>query len=392
MNKTYFIINTGSASKKYAFYREGERIFSAHFETEEGKFVATFEMSGKSDKRMVSDKEFSGALAYVLEELSRVGLLSNPTDIAGIGFRIVAPGEYFQKHRLIDDEFLKKLKTEREEAPLHITPMLNELAEARRLFPGISIVGVSDSAFHESLPEQAYTYAISKGMTEKFGIRKFGYHGSSFASIVEKIKKMPGGLPSRLIVCHLGSGSSITAILDGKSIDTSMGLTPLEGIPMGTRVGDIDPGAVIHLAEKMKCTPEELERYFYHQCGMFGVSGASADTRELIALEEKGDARAKLALDIFSYRIQKYIGSYVAVLNGLDMLVFSGTIGERSFITRSRICRNLSALGIVLDEEKNNGLESKDIFIQKEGSPVKIAVVTTDEMGEIARRTEKILG
>ncbi len=393
MEKNYLIINTGSASKKYALYRGGERIFFAHFETEDKKFVATFELSGKTDKRTVSGKEFSGSLAYTLNELSGAAVLSEPKrEISGIGFRVVAPGVYFQTHRLIDDEFLKKMKTETPEAPLHITPMIDELAEARRLLADIPIVGVSDSAFHSTIPERAYTYAIPHGAAEKFGIRKFGYHGSSFASVVEKIKKMPGGLPTRLIVCHLGSGSSITAISNGKSIDTSMGLTPLEGVPMGTRVGDIDPGAVIRLAEKLKYSPEDLERYFYHESGMLGVSGKSNDTRELIALEKEGDAHSKLALDVFAYRVQKCIGSYVAALNGLDMLVFSGTIGERSFVMRSRICGNLNALGIVLDEEKNNGLESQDTFIHKEGSPVKIALVTTDEMLEIAGQTAEALG
>jgi acetate kinase len=202
---------------------------------------------------------------------------------------------------------------------------------------------------------------------------------------------MSGVLPERIIVCHLGSGSSITAIKDGKSIDTSMGFSPLEGVPMSTRVGDIDPGASIHLAESLKLNLEELDRYFYKQSGLFGISGESGDMRELLALGFEGNVRAKLALDTFVYRIQKYIGSYVAALGGLDLLVFSATIGERSFIIRERVCCNLDALGIVLDVGKNSDIVSRDAFVHKEGSRAKIAVVVTDEMGEIARQTAGII-
>ncbi len=385
MERNYFVINTGSASKKYALYRGDKRIFYAHFETEDATFVVTVDCGG-SVRREIPEKDFNNSLEYVYKELVGSGAIADPQrEISAVGFRIVAPGEYFAKHRLIDDEFVKNLKSERDSAPLHIEPMLNELALIRKLLRGIRVIGVSDSVFHATLPDYAYTYAIQHDVAEKFGIRKFGYHGSSFSSVVRKVDALSGKLPSKMIVCHLGSGCSITAIKDGKSIDTSMGLSPLEGVAMGTRVGDIDASAVVRLGEVLKCSFEDLEKFFYTRSGILGISGKSNDIRDLLALEFQGDVRAKLALDVFVYRIQKYIGSYVAVLGGLDMLVFCATIGERSFVMRERICRNLSTFGIVLDEGKNKATVSSDGFIQKEGVPV--AVVVTDEMGEIARET-----
>ncbi|MSR78686.1 MAG: acetate/propionate family kinase [Candidatus Taylorbacteria bacterium] len=388
MERNYFVINTGSASKKYALYRGEKRIFFAHFETEEATFVVTVDCGG-SVKREIPEKDFNNSLDYVYKELVGSGAIADPQkEISAVGFRIVAPGEYFTSHRLIDDEYVKNLKDKRDSAPLHIEPMLNELALVRKLLRGIRIIGVSDSVFHSTLPVHAYTYAIQHDVAEKFGIRKFGFHGSSFASVVRKVGALSGTLPSKMIVCHLGSGCSITAIRDGKSIDTSMGLSPLEGVPMGTRVGDIDPGAVVRLGEVLKCGLEELEKFFYTRSGILGISGKSNDIRDLLTLEFDGDVRAKLALDVFVYRIQKYIGSYVAVLGGLDMLVFCATIGERSFVIRERICRNLSTFGIVLDEGKNKLTVGLDGFLQKSGVPV--AVITTDEMGEIVRETKML--
>ncbi len=392
MEKNYCIINTGSASKKYALYRGDTRVFFAHFETEGGAFVVSIER-GTSERRHITETDFINSFEYLLKELASTGVVADPQKhIAGIGFRIVAPGKYFSEHRLIDDLYVERLRAEKQAAPLHIAPMLLELENVRRLLPAVSVVGVSDSAFHASLPERAFTYALAHDVAEKFDIRKFGYHGSSLSSIVKKTEPLLGRLPARMIVCHLGSGSSITALKDGTSIDTSMGFSPLEGVPMGTRVGDIDPGAVIRVAAVLKCSLEELEQYFYTRSGLLGISGKSNDIRDLLALELQGDMRAKLALDVFVYRIKKYIGAYVAALGGLDALVFSATIGERSFIIRERICHGLDVLGIVLDETKNTGVVSRDGFIHKEGSRARIVVMTTDETGEIARETRALLG
>ncbi|MSU55052.1 MAG: acetate/propionate family kinase [Candidatus Taylorbacteria bacterium] len=391
IEKYYLIVNVGSASKKYALYQGEERKFFAHIEKEKESYVVNINSLDRNEKRIVTDAELADSLKYVLEIVSDFGIMKIPSvELAAVGFRVVAPGTFFLKHGLLDDEYFKKLKLESEEAPLHILSIINELENLKRLLPNILVVGVSDSAFHSTIPESAHTYAISYEVAEKNDIRKFGYHGSSFASVVRKVEKMSGNLPSKIIICHLGSGSSIAAIKDGKCIDTSMGMTPLEGVPMATRVGDIDPGAVIYLCQKLRLTPGELEQYFYTKCGLLGMSGKSNDIRELFSLEAQGDVRVKLALDVLVARIKNYIGSYIATLNGLDMLIFSATIGERSFVMRERICRNMNALGIVLDDEKNNATVSCDGFIHKDGG-VSVAVITTDEMGEIAYQTQKLL-
>jgi acetate kinase len=208
----------------------------------------------------------------------------------------------------------------------------------------------------------------------------------------KKLKNIySGNLPEKIIICHLGGGSSIAAIKNGQSIDTSMGFTPLEGVVMANRAGDIDAGAVIYLSKKLGYKPEEMENYLNTQCGLSGLSGKSNDVKELLEIEKNGDENAKLALEVMVYKIKKYIGAYFAALNGADVLVFSATIGERSAIMRSRICAELENLGIVLDDEKNNKTISMDGFIGKDGAPVKIAVITTDEMGQMAKEVAEIV-
>ncbi|KKS69668.1 MAG: Acetate kinase, partial [Candidatus Azambacteria bacterium GW2011_GWA2_42_62] len=216
--------------------------------------------------------------------------------------------------------------------------------------------------------------------------------GISFESVVGKIKNMNGGnLPEKIIICHLGGGSSVAAVKDGQSIDTSMGFTPLEGIVMANRVGDIDAGAVTYLSKKLGYDMDKMENYLNTQCGLLGLSEKSNDVRELLEMEKSGDKNAKLALEVMVYKIKKYIGAYFAALNGADALIFSGTIGERSAIMRSKICAELENLGIILDDAKNSQTISVDRFINKDKSPVKIAVITTDEMGQIASEAVTVL-
>lgn len=379
--KKIFITNVGSESRKYALYQNGELVFSAHFE-----------------KGKISLQEFENSTEYVVNELISQKLIGEKNEIFAIGFRVVAPGSYFLQNKIIDDEYLKKLETAKEQAPLHINPMLSELKALEQILPGIPIVGVSDSAFHGSLPARARFYGIPKKTAEELDIFRFGYHGISFESIIGKLKNIfsdlsaqAGNLPERIIICHLGGGSSIAAIKGGKSIDTSMGFTPLEGVVMANRAGDIDAGAVIYLSKKFGYGPDEMENYLNTQCGLLGLSGKSNDVRELLEMEKGGDENAKLALEVMVYKIKKYIGAYFAALNGADVLIFSATIGERSAIMRARICAELENLGIVLDNEKNNETISVDGFINKDESPVKIAVITTDEMGQMAKEVVAIV-
>ncbi|MDO8743138.1 MAG: acetate/propionate family kinase [Candidatus Azambacteria bacterium] len=372
----YFIVNVGSESRKYALYQNGERAFSAHFEKKEG-----------------TAQEFENSAEYVINELLSQKLVNDKNEISAIGFRVVAPGSYFLQNKIIDGEYLEKLEAAKERAPLHINPMLAELKALGQILPGVPIVGVSDSAFHGSMPARSRLYAIPKNTAEELDIFRFGYHGISFESIVGKLKNISDGhlppkgaplVPEKIIICHLGGGSSVAAVKDGKSIDTSMGFTPLEGIVMASRVGDIDAGAVTYLSKKLGYGPDEMNDYLNTQCGLLGLSGKSNDVRELLEMEKNGDENAKLALEVMVYKIKKYIGAYFAALNGADVLVFSATIGERSAIMRARICAELENLGIVLDAEKNNKTISIDGFISEDTSPVKIAVITTDEMSQIA--------
>ena len=385
-----FVANTGSASKKYAFYIDASREIVMHFEHEGGGFVVTFIIDGKEEKRSISVNEFHNATEIALNELLVRKIINNKGEINAVGFRIVAPGIYFMKNRVVDGEYMKKLEAAKDEAPLHIGAMLEELANISRILPNVPVVGISDSTFHVDIPERARFYAIPKETAETAGIVRYGYHGISFTSILRKMTAT-AKIPEKIIICHLGSGSSIGAVKGGKSADTSMGFTPLEGIPMATRVGDIDPGAVIYIMKKFGFGPNELEEYLNTHCGLLGLSGQSDDLRTLIDAEKAGDKKAALAIDVLVYKIKKYIGAYTAALNGLDALIFSGTIGERSFFLRSRICRDMDGLGVVLDDERNNNTVSRDGFIQSASSKVKIAVMTTDEMGEIALETAQIL-
>lgn len=378
-------VNPGSASKKFAVYDGDKRVFFAHIETEAGKYLLNLEIGGAEEKQEITETDYRNDVEFILNLAKIRGAIKGKADIAGVGIRIVAPGEYFYSHNIVDAEFENKLTETEEEAPLHIRPILEEVEELNLVLPEIKKIAVSDSAFHAGLPAHARTYAIAKNVAQKYNIYRFGYHGISVQSVIRKIPVFLGELPERVIVCHMGSGASITAVKNGKSIDTSMGFTPLEGLPMGTRVGDIDAGALIYLGEKLNLDYRALEKYLNNQAGFLGISGKTSDVRELLELESKGDPDAALALKIFIYKIQKYIGAYAAAMGGVDLVVFTATIGERSFIMRERIAQGLEFLGIALDSLKNNAPGSDTLIGNK------LAVVATDELGEIAQETIAVL-
>ncbi len=392
MDKKILIINTGSASKKYALYSEGVELFKIHFEKENGNIVATTKTGEQSQEVTVTQAEYDSSLEYLLQVMLTNNVIADKNEISAAGVRIVAPGYYFLANKIINDEYLAKLQEAREQAPLHLKPAMAEIDQLKRVMPGVPMVGVSDSAFHATLPPQARLYNIPEDMASKYGIYRFGYHGISAQSVVAKIKNMMGTVPPRTIICHLGSGSSIHAIKDGASLDTTMGFTPLEGLTMGTRIGNIDAGAVLYLFQKSGMSVGDLETYFNTQCGLFGLSGKTPDIRELVELENAGDQKAKLALDAFVYSVRKYIGAYTAVMGGLDLLVFTATIGERSYVMRNKICEGLANLGVKLNQDKNNQTISADGFINDESAPVKIAVIPTDEMGQMAKETAAVIG
>lgn len=393
------IINTGSASKKYALYEEGKRIYYAHFEMEPadgsggaGGYVVTetfLGVEGKEEKvkTPVSGRVFERAQVRLLDSLMEKKIIKNREDISSIGIRIVAPGEYFLVNRLIDRAYLKMVKQALEKVPLHLGPALAEIKMAGKVFGNVKMVGVSDSAFHKNLPEKAKFYAISMADSRNLGLQKFGYHGISLQSVISQTEIRLGKLPEKTIVCHLGGGASVTALRNGVSVETSMGFTPLDGLVMATRVGEINPGAVLYLADKLGLRLSRLEEYFNEKCGLLGLSGKSGDVRDLLKFEAEGDKDSKLALEIYADRLKKYIGAASAVLGGVDFLIFAGTVGERSFIMRGRICDGLQFLGVDLNMEVNNKSEGVEAEISQPNARVKVLVIKTNEMEEMAKAT-----
>lgn len=385
MAEKILVINPGSASKKYALYEDGRELFYAHFETEAGKILLTTKTPAGEKKQNLEASSFQMAMERALDLMTEKGIIAGKDDLSAVGVRVVAPGDFFLERRPLDEKYFSKLKEISLKAPLHIVPTLKEIEAAVSLFPGLPLFGISDSAFHKRMPTYARNYAIAGEDASRFDIYRFGYHGLSAQSVLRKLEENLGVMPAKVIICHLGGGASVTAVKNAASIENSMGFSPLEGLPMSTRVGNIDAGAIIYLAQKTGLTLAQLEDYFNHKSGLLGLSGKTGDVRELIELEKSGDKKAALALNTFAYAVRKYIGSYFAVLNGLDVLAFSGAIGEHSPIMRARICGNLDALGISLDEEKNNSTVERMDFIHDPGSAVKIIVAPTDEMAEIAR-------
>ena len=367
-------INPGSASRRYALYDGGKELWWAHFEKDDGGFIVKVVENGKPSTVKISKADFDNSVGFFKDKIR---------DASVIGVRVVAPGQYFLENRKIDAGFLKKLKAAKEQAPLHVAPALLEIERVMKILPKAKMFAISDSAFYADMPANAKLYSLPRKVAKKFGIYRYGYHGISIASVVGKIGKISGQMPKRVVICHLGSGSSVAAIKNGAAFDVSMGFTPLEGLPMGTRIGNIDAGAVIYLAKKLKMSPDKLGEFFNHKCGLLGLSGKTSDVRELLDLENKGDAGAAQALNSFVYGVQRLIGAYMATMGGLDLLVFTATIGERSFIMRRRICAGLDGLRVKLDAHKNDTAVSRDEFINAIDSPVKIAVIVTDELKEI---------
>lgn len=394
MEKKLLAINVGTASKKYAFYLGAQELVSSHFEKENGGFIVTHkDKEGKESKISITEADFQNSSAKEIDFLITSGLIKDKSEINAVGFRIVCPGEFFNQTRKIDIEYRQKMKADVFKAPLHIAAISDEVEKFANIFSNIQMFGISDGAFHTTLVKEAKYYAMANDVAKEFDIQRFGYHGISMQSVLKKLNVLFGKILPNIIICHLGSGSSITAIKDGKSFDTSMGFTPLEGLVMSTRVGDIDAGALVYLMRAKNFSPDQLNEFLNKKCGLLGLSGKSDDIRELITLEEKGDEQAKLALNLWAYRVKKYIGSYILALGGLDVLVFTATVGERSWIMRQRILQGLENLGFTIDDVKNKKITetNSEGEIQKDGSQIKIMVIKTDEMEEIAMEVKRLM-
>ena len=333
-------------------------------------------------------------IEYILGVLTskKHGCLSGLEELDAVGHRVVHGGERFNSSVLLTEEVLAEVVKCIDIAPLHNPPNLKGIRAMEELIPGIPQVGVFDTAFHQTMEPKAYMYGIPYALYKKYGIRRYGFHGTSHRYVTKRACDLLGVdyKTQKIISCHLGNGASVAAIKNGESFDTSMGFTPIEGLIMGTRCGDLDVGIVQYIMEKEEIGIKTANILFNKHAGMLGISGVSSDMREIEMAKEKGDERSKLALEMYDYRVKKYIGSYIAAMGGLDILIMTGGIGENSDTTRKGVCSDLDYLGISLDYEKNNGFRSEGI-ISTSDSKVKIMVVPTDEELVIALDTEGIV-
>ena len=354
------VVNAGSSSLKYQLFDtvSGDVLAKGICERIGIDGALTHKVPGKEPYSVeISLKNHTEATRAVVEALCSAehGCIGSMDEIEAVGHRIVHGGAYLKESVLVDDEVIKKLEGCLDIAPLHTAAHLMGIRGCMEAMPNKPQVLVIDTAFHSTMPKQAYTYPLPKEMCEKYHIRRYGFHGTSHRYVSGEMIKLldKPAEETKIITCHLGNGSSISAVKGGKVIDTSMGFTPLDGFIMGTRCGSIDPAIVPFIMEKEGFTPDQMNNFMNKQCGLLGVSGSSSDCRDLGDKVAAGDEDAKLAIDILTYQIKKFIGAYTAAMNGLDALVFTAGIGENRDEIRSAACRDMEYLGIILDEEKN---------------------------------------
>jgi acetate kinase len=374
------VINAGSSSLKY-------QIIDSNTEQMLGK--GNIERIGVAGS---SIKNHTDALRLMVDTVIEKGIIKDINEISAVGHRVVHSGEDFTESVVITKEVMDICKKNIPLAPLHQPANIACIESCLKLLPNAPSVAVFDTAFHATMPKHAYMYAIDYADYEKYKIRKYGFHGTSHKYVSTEAIRLLGKQKSKIITCHLGNGSSMAAVVDGKCIDTTMGLTPLEGLIMGTRSGDIDPAVIPFLMEQKGMTAEAVTNYLNKQCGFLGISGLS-DSRDISAKAFAGDERAKLTIEMFAYRIKKYIGAYSCAMGGLDAIVFAGGIGENGNEMREPVCRGLEGLGVKLDYNKNNTAPRGQISeIQAEGSKVKIFIIPTNEELVIARDVKRLVG
>ena len=393
------VINSGSSSLKYQLIdMETEGVVAKG--TCERIGIPGSKLTHKANgQEFVYEQEMPDhnvAVSLVLNALTdeKAGVLASMDEIDAVGHRAVASGEVFKKTTLVTDETIAQMEELCDLAPLHNPAALIGVKACRAAMPKTPMAFVFDTSFHFTMPDYAYMYAIDYTDYEKYKIRRYGFHGTSHKFVSQEAAKYLGkdAKDLKIITCHLGNGSSITAVDGGKSVDTSMGFTPLAGVPMGTRSGDLDYAAAEYLAKKNGWDISETLTYLNKKCGMAGVSGVSSDFRDLTAARDQGNARAKLALDMFAYACKKYVGAYAAAMNGVDCIVFTAGVGENTPCVREAICDNMQYLGLEIDKEKN--LEKNNGAIRDisgSNSKVKILIIPTNEELVIARETVELL-
>ena len=389
------VINCGSSSLKFQLINaESEEVLAKGICERIGiDGRLTYQPKGgekeKSDKPMPTHTE---AIQYVIEALtnSETGVVKSLDEIGAVGHRIVHGGEKFASSVVITDEVKKAVEECNELAPLHNPANLIGVEACEKLMPNTPMVGVFDTAFHQTMPEKAYMYGLPYEYYEKYKVRRYGFHGTSHSFVSKRAAEVMGRPYEDLktIVCHLGNGSSVTAVMNGKSVDTSMGLTPLEGVVMGTRSGSIDPAIMEFIAQKENMDIEGVMNVLNKKSGVFGLSGGlSSDFRDLTDAMNAGDKKAKIAMDVFSYSVAKYIGAYAAAMNGVDCIAFTAGIGENDDYVREQVCSYLGYLGVDFDKEVNTGLRGTEKELTKPGSKVRVFVIPTNEELAIARET-----
>jgi acetate kinase len=392
-------LNCGSSTVKYKLIDTDNKTNLATGKVERiGMIGATIDIERPGVGKVVREEEL---LDHVMAINSILALLVEPQlqilhslrEIDAIGHRVVHGGETFTGSVLITDEVIKTLKDNISLAPLHNPPNIQGIEAARAILPDVPMVGVFDTAFHTSMPEYAYIYPVPYQLYKKYAVRRYGFHGTSHFYVSRRACEIAGVqcCESNIITLHLGNGASATAIRHGKSVDTSMGFTPLEGLVMGTRCGDIDPAIILHIMDQEKLALHEANNLLNKFSGLVGLSGRSSDMRDLEDLYFKGDKLSRLAIETYTYRIKKYIGAYMAVLGNLDLVVFTAGIGENSPMIREKSLEGLEALGIHLDKQKNDGLRGKEAIISTDDSKVTVMVVPTNEELVIAMDTAEIV-
>ena len=401
------VLNCGSSSLKFQLVetdaesaRAGKdgALAKGLVESIGGPAVLKYEAAGKKPVRESAEiLEHKIAVEMALRLLTdpETGVIRDRSEIEAVGHRVVHGGERFKTSALISDDVLSGIEECFEMAPLHNPPNVKGYRAARAVLPDVPQVAVFDTAFHQTLPPEAYIYGLPWSLYQKHGIRRYGFHGTSHRFVSQRLAGLLGRAPDdrslRLITCHLGNGCSIAAIRGGRSLDTSMGFTPLEGLVMGTRSGDVDPAALLHVAAREEIGLVELNAMLNKHSGLLGISGVSHDMRLLLEAEAAGDPRAKLAIDVFCYRLRKYVAAYMGVLGGVDGLAFAGGIGENAAAIRTRSLAGLESFGIALDPERNAAARGSDAEISPAGATARVFVVPTNEELLIARDTFAIV-
>jgi len=393
------VLNCGSSSIKYQLFDMASGVVLTKGIVEKiglkGSFLKNERFDGNKVKLEGEILDHQTGIEYLLGLMisKKRGVIEDLNEIDAVGHRLVHGGETFQESCYLDDITIKGVEDCSDLAPLHNPANLKGIYAMKTLLPNVPQVGVFDTSFHQTMPDYSFMYALPYSLYKKYGIRRYGFHGTSHSYVSKRACQILNVdyNTKRIITCHLGNGASITAIKNGKSLDTSMGLTPVEGLIMGTRSGDVDAGALTLIMEKEEIDFSSLNTLLNKHSGVLGISGISSDMREVESAAEEGDERAVLALKMYNYRVKKYIGAYAAAMGGVDILIFTGGIGENGSDARENICRDMEFLGLEFDKQINEGVRSKELIISKKESKVTVMIVPTNEEFVIASETRDIV-